>query len=199
MKRLEETTTVHYEIKKSKFIGFLIPIKTEEEAKIAIQQIKDDHPKATHHCVAYQIKSDNIIRFDDDGEPQHTAGKPMLSVLLAQDLNQVLAVVVRYYGGIKLGPGGLIKAYTLGVTSAIASATFITLVEVFDLSFDCPFEYAAQVESYAHHIEATVDTNYNQQDSHFLLTLKSLDGVIEVLNSLSKGTITNINHSSRFE
>lgn len=198
MKRLENTVEIHYEIKKSKFIGFLVPITSEEDAKEALQRIKKDHPKATYHCVAYQLKAENIFRFDDDGEPQHTAGKPMLSVLQKQDIDQVLAVVVRYYGGIKLGPGGLIKAYTQGVTLAIEQSSFADLIEVFDLSFDTPFEYAPQIESYAHHIQATVLTTYHQDHAHFLLTLYNLEGVVETLNALSKGTIYNISQSSRF-
>lgn len=198
MKRLKETVIHHFEIKKSKFIGFLIPIANEEEAKSEIEQIKRENPKATHHCFAYRITSEQIDRFDDDGEPQHTAGKPMLSVLMAQNLDCVLAVVVRYYGGIKLGPGGLIKAYTQGVTSTIANATFIALNEVIDLSFDCPFEYAPQVEAYSYHLGAEVTSTYKESSVHFFITLNSLDSVVESLNSLTKGTITNVKHQSRY-
>ena len=198
MKRLKEITTVYYEVKKSKFIGYLVPIENEEQAKLMIQKIKEEHPKATHHCVAYRIKSANVVRFDDDGEPQHTAGKPMLSVILAQDLDHALSVVVRYYGGVQLGRGGLVKAYTFGVASAISEATLITLQEIFDLSFDCPFDYAPQIEAYAHHLQAKVNTNYNHQSVHFKISLQSLNGVVESLNTLSKGTLTNIQKQSYF-
>ena len=99
-------------IKKSKFIGYAIPISNEEEAKLELDKIKQKHPTASHLCYAYKIGIHTILtRVNDDGEPNNSAGKPILGQILAFDLNNILVVVVRYYGGTKLGVGGLISAY----------------------------------------------------------------------------------------
>lgn len=107
-------------IKKSSFICHLRRIESEDEAKEYIQQIKKEHWKANHNCVAY-VLGDNqeIQRSSDDGEPSGTAGVPMLEVLKVKELRNVLAVVTRYFGGTKLGAGGLIRAYSSSVAEAI--------------------------------------------------------------------------------
>lgn len=107
-------------IKKSSFICHLRRIDTEDEAKEYIQQIKKEHWKANHNCMAY-VLGDNqeIQRSSDDGEPSGTAGVPMLEVLKVKELRNVLAVVTRYFGGTKLGAGGLIRAYSSSVSEAI--------------------------------------------------------------------------------
>lgn len=107
-------------IKKSSFICHLRRINNEDEAKEHIQQIKKEHWKANHNCVSY-VLGDNqeIQRSSDDGEPSGTAGVPMLEVLKVKELRNVLAVVTRYFGGTKLGAGGLIRAYSSSVSEAI--------------------------------------------------------------------------------
>lgn len=108
------------EIKKSQFICSLKRVKTEEEAKAFIQAVKKEHWKANHNCNAYVLGAhQEIQRTSDDGEPSGTAGVPMLEVLKKNDLINVAAVVTRYFGGIKLGAGGLIRAYSSAVAHAI--------------------------------------------------------------------------------
>lgn len=108
------------EIKKSQFICSLKRVKTEEEAKAFIQVVKKEHWKANHNCSAYVLGAhQEIQRTSDDGEPSGTAGVPMLEVLKKNDLINVAAVVTRYFGGIKLGAGGLIRAYSGAVAHAI--------------------------------------------------------------------------------
>ena len=108
------------EIKKSRFICFLKRIETEEEAKAFIQQIKKEHWKANHNCSAFVLGDHHEIqRSSDDGEPSGTAGVPMLEVMKKNDLINVCAVVTRYFGGTKLGAGGLIRAYSGSVAQAI--------------------------------------------------------------------------------
>ncbi len=107
-------------IKKSRFICTLRRINSEEEAKEFIQEIKKEHWKATHNCVAYVLgENQHIQRSNDDGEPSGTAGVPMLEVLKVKDLYNVCAVVTRYFGGIELGAGGLIRAYSNAVSETI--------------------------------------------------------------------------------
>lgn len=100
------------EIKKSKFIGYLFEIKNVEEIKEKIDALKREHKKATHICYAYRLNSPFAEKAVDDGEPSGTAGKPILNVLQKQNIYNSLLVVVRYFGGIKLGAGGLLRAYS---------------------------------------------------------------------------------------
>ena len=107
--------------KKSRFIGRLWPVETEEEALAHIQDMKKQHYDATHNCWAYIIR-DGAVRFSDDGEPGGTAGMPMLQVLQREGLYNVVCVVTRYFGGILLGAGGLVRAYTRGAKIAVDAA-----------------------------------------------------------------------------
>ena len=107
--------------KKSRFIGRIWPVETEEEALTRIQEMKKAHYDATHNCWAYIIK-DGATRFSDDGEPGGTAGMPMVQVLQREGLNNVVCVVTRYFGGILLGAGGLVRAYTKGAKIAVDAA-----------------------------------------------------------------------------
>ena len=107
--------------KKSHFIGRVWPVETEEEALAKIQEMKKQHYDATHNCWAYIIK-DGAVRFSDDGEPGGTAGMPMLQVLQREGLYNIVCVVTRYFGGILLGAGGLVRAYTKGAKIAVDAA-----------------------------------------------------------------------------
>ena len=107
--------------KKSHFIGRLWPVETEEAALEKIQEMKKQHYDATHNCWAYIIK-DGAVRFSDDGEPGGTAGMPMLQVLQREGLYNCVCVVTRYFGGILLGAGGLVRAYTKGAKIAVDAA-----------------------------------------------------------------------------
>ncbi len=107
--------------KKSRFIGRVWPVETEEEALEKIQEMKKKHYDATHNCWAYIIK-DGAVRFSDDGEPGGTAGMPMLLVLQREGLHNIVCVVTRYFGGILLGAGGLVRAYTKGAKIAVDAA-----------------------------------------------------------------------------
>ncbi len=107
--------------KKSRFIGRVWPVDSEEEALEKIQTMKKQHYDATHNCWAYIIK-DGAVRFSDDGEPGGTAGMPMLQVLQKEGMHNIVCVVTRYFGGILLGAGGLVRAYTKGAKIAVDAA-----------------------------------------------------------------------------
>lgn len=98
--------------KRSEFIGYLSPVATSQEAVDFIQSVKAEHRKAKHHVYAYLLREDHTTRYSDDGEPQGTAGMPVLDVLRKKQLTDVCCVVVRYFGGILLGGGGLVRAYS---------------------------------------------------------------------------------------
>lgn len=107
--------------KKSRFIGYIFKINSEDEAIEHIQQLKKEHHKARHHCYAYTLNK-TIVRSSDDGEPSGTAGVPILETIQKLKLDNVLVVVVRYFGGIKLGAGGLIRAYSNTTSQTIKEA-----------------------------------------------------------------------------
>jgi len=129
----------------SKFIGYLYPIRNEEEVKQILLVLKKQHYDATHHCFAYRLGSKGeAFRANDDGEPSGTAGKPILNQLLSAQITNVLAVVVRYFGGTKLGVPGLINAYKEATKEAIEAATIIE--ETVNERMEVKFEYAAMNE-----------------------------------------------------
>lgn len=123
---LQQDGKAEIEIKKSRFICTLKRVETENQAREFIQSVKKEHHKATHNCSAFVIgEKSEIKRSSDDGEPSGTAGIPMLKVLVKKELINVAAVVTRYFGGIKLGSGGLIRAYSHAVSHAIAEIGII--------------------------------------------------------------------------
>lgn len=108
--------------KKSEFIGYLCPVQTEEQAVSFIEEIRAMHRKATHNCYAYILRENNAARHSDDGEPGGTAGVPIYEVLRKEGLTDVCCVVTRYFGGVLLGAGGLVRAYTKGAKDAVDAA-----------------------------------------------------------------------------
>ncbi len=126
--------------KKSRFIGRVWPVETEEEALECIQAMKKQHYDATHNCWAYVIK-DGPMRFSDDGEPGGTAGNPMMQVLQKENIYNVCCVVTRYFGGVLLGAGGLVRAYTKGAKIAIDAAGK-SMKRVWSVLYiPCPYTY----------------------------------------------------------
>ena len=125
--------------KGSKFIGFAFPVNDERELKESLEKIKEEHPKATHHCYAFRlgIKGENY-RANDDGEPNGSAGLPIYNQILAHDLTNILIIVVRYYGGTKLGVSGLVKAYKESAKLTLEEAEIITkeLEEEIEINFN---------------------------------------------------------------
>ncbi|MDE6385270.1 MAG: YigZ family protein [Eubacterium sp.] len=113
--------------KKSKFIGYVKPVKTQEEATEFINKIKSKHWDATHNVYAYVLQENNIQRYSDDGEPSGTAGVPVLDVILKSNLVDVCVVVTRYFGGTLLGAGGLVRAYSHGSKIAVEAGNIITM------------------------------------------------------------------------
>lgn len=124
--------------KKSEFIGYLAPVSTEEEAVSFINEIRAMHRKATHNCYAYILRENSIARHSDDGEPGGTAGVPIYEVLRKEGLTDVVCVVTRYFGGVLLGAGGLVRAYTRGAKDAVDSAVIkvMAMAENVKISLD---------------------------------------------------------------
>lgn len=128
-----------YKEKGSKFLAYAYPLTRLEEFDLLMEEVKSIHPKARHHCYAYRIGIDgSLFRANDDGEPSGTAGKPILGQMLSHDISDCLVVVVRYFGGTKLGASGLINAYKSATHEALLSANTKqkTLNDRFKLTFD---------------------------------------------------------------
>lgn len=135
-------------IKKSRFIGHVKPVETEAEAIQFIEEIKKKHWNATHNCSAYMIgERDEIQKQSDDGEPSGTAGKPILEVIKNQGLKNVAIVVTRYFGGIMLGAGGLIRAYTDGAVAALEAGEVITRVLHQEVFVELDYTWLGKVEN----------------------------------------------------
>ena len=162
---IKENTIYEIEIKKSKFICFLKRVEAEEEALEFIEEIKKEHWKATHNCSAYTIGlNDEIQRAHDDGEPSGTAGVPMLEILLKRELKNVAAVVTRYFGGIKLGAGGLIRAYGGAVKEAVDHVGIVErqLQQLMDLTVS--YSQSGTVEHSLREAEYTIqDITYAEE------------------------------------
>lgn len=176
------------EIKKSRFITYLFPIKTEEEFNDHLAVIRKEHYKANHLCQAFILGENSMIqRMSDDGEPSGTAGVPMLEVFKQQELTFLMAVVVRYFGGIKLGSGGLIRAYSQAVSEALKHATIVQNINQTMVSLTLSY---AQVDPFQYYLNQTtdpatlIDTQYTDQVT-FTLAVNS-DQVAEVEKHLTE-------------
>lgn len=138
-------------IKKSRFIGYAKPVETEEEAVAFIDEIKRLHRSATHNCSAYVVgERDQHQKASDDGEPSGTAGKPILEVIKHKGLKNVAVVVTRYFGGIMLGAGGLVRAYTDGAVAGIEAAGEIVKVLHREVFVDVDYTWYGKLENELH-------------------------------------------------
>ena len=138
MKSINKIITNEIIINKSRFICEIVPLNNINDIDYILNNIKNKYKGATHYCHAYKI--DNIKRFNDDGEPGGTAGIPILNVLDNNDLNNVMCIVIRYFGGIKLGAGGLVRAYTKAVASLLENTTLEELDKGFEIEISFPYD-----------------------------------------------------------
>lgn len=151
-------------IEKSTFIGYAKPIKSEDEAVEFVNEIKKKHKDATHNVWAYTVGENmNIQRYSDDGEPQGTAGIPTLEVIKKEDLRDIVVVVTRYFGGIKLGAGGLVRAYTKGAKIGIEAGIIIEKVKYTDVKIKIEYNQLGKIQNEIMSLGFTVkDTIYGE-------------------------------------
>ena len=175
--------------KKSRFIGQIAPVATEEEALAFIGAVKAEHRMARHNVYAYVLRGGRI-RYTDDGEPAKTAGMPTLEAIQHAGLEDVAVVVTRYFGGVLLGTGGLVRAYTDATKAAIEAADVVTVSVCVDIILEVPYALYEPVCRLADACEAKL------QESDFaenvLLTFRMLDGTqapfLEKLTELTRGS-----------
>ena len=145
MKSIKNDVNNIYIINKSKFICYLYKVDNIDEIDNYLNEIKNKYKDATHHCFAYIL--DNIKRFSDDNEPGGTAGMPILNVLENNELNHILCIVVRYFGGIKLGAGGLVRAYTKSVTEALLNTEIKELINGYRLTIEFDYDDTKKIDN----------------------------------------------------
>lgn len=176
--------------KKSRFIGRVWKAESEAEALDRIQQMKKQHYDATHNCWAYIIK-DGPMRFSDDGEPGGTAGNPMMQVLQRENLYNVVCVVTRYFGGVLLGAGGLVRAYTKGAKIAIDAAGK-SMKRVWDVLYvPCPYPFYERVKLEVAAFEGVIrDTQFGAEvELEILMAEPKTQSFLARLTDMTAGTL----------
>jgi len=157
---------VQTEVKRSKFLAYISPTSSVKEAKAFIQQIKQKHPDASHNCSAFvagRPENSVDIGYSDDGEPSGCAGRPMLNVLQGSDIGEITVVVTRYFGGTKLGTGGMARAYGGAVSAVLAQASTIEKSVSCVLMFTCDYQWTTAIEMLVKQFDVDiVDVNYSE-------------------------------------
>lgn len=182
-------------IKNSKFIALIYYIKSETEALNIIESIKTEYKNATHYCYAYTVRE--IKRFNDDGEPSGTAGAPILNTLEKKDLDNVLCVVVRYFGGIKLGAGGLIRAYGKSVREALDTANLVNILECHYVTIEFEYDDLKDID-FIINKNPIVKKEFGENITYIVMINKDNIDTIEKLK-LSKANIVDIKKDYYFE
>lgn len=181
-------------VNRSKFICFLSPCKSNEAAKAFVKEVQQLHPQAGHHCYAFVSSyptNSQSYGFSDDGEPSGTAGRPMLQVLQGSDIGEICAVVVRYFGGIKLGTGGLQRAYGNSVRQALVLLETKTKIPMVHKTLACQY---TQVNDILHLITAiggeVIEQNYHENvELTLAIPEEKLQQTVEQLKTLSSGQL----------
>lgn len=165
MKVIKENISNELIIKNSKFITLLIKINEDASINDLLQKIRINYPSATHYCYAYITKDSK--KSSDDGEPGGTAGLPMLNVLIKNDLTNILAVTIRYFGGIKLGAGGLVRAYTKSLTKALENTKLITLEEGYQVKITINYDMQKELD-YLLKNKEIIEKDFKEQITYLL-------------------------------
>ena len=160
-----------YEDRKSKFIGEIFPVETPEAAIEAIQSVKAKYRDARHHCYAYIIREGNYMRYSDDGEPQGTAGMPILDVLRRENITNVCCVVTRHFGGVLLGTGGLVRAYTKSAQLGLEAAGINQMSRYSVLLITCPYSLLGVVQNILPEHDCVVEETDYAADVTLTVTL----------------------------
>ena len=172
-------------IKKSRFITYLHRCEQEADAKEYMRQIRKEHPKASHHCYAMILgNNDEIQRSNDDGEPSGTAGMPMLEVLHQNQIQDILAITVRYFGGIKLGTGGLVRAYSSSVAQALKEAIITQRVRMQKCRLRFSYDMIGKMDHFFRKEQIEIiDKDYGEQITYTFLCDSIPEEAISELSS----------------
>ena len=165
-----------YKDKASKFIGFVYPVKNDIEIKEKLAYLRNLHPKATHHCYAYRLGLDkNNYRANDDGEPNGTAGKPILGQIDSYEITNCLIVIIRYFGGTKLGVSGLMEAYKESAKQTIEATKIIEQKILNYYEVKCSYEKINSIYKIIHQLKATILHQDLDNLATFIITIDDND------------------------
>jgi thymidylate synthase len=190
LKTVLKETIIEFEEKKSKFIGYIKPVSSVNEAEKFIKSVRELHPDATHNVPLYRVMENGqeYFKYNDDGEPTNTAGKPMAEILNILDIYNVAIVATRYFGGIKLGAGGLIRNYAKTAKLAVNEAEIIEYTEksVFILDYD--YENTSEVEMFlnANEQKYGIEIQEKNYSDRVTLKIKANSSIEEKLNGINK-------------
>lgn len=199
-KTVKEFNSDEYIVKRSRFIGYAKPVTTVEEANAFIGEIKSKHWDATHNVYAYILREGGVKRYSDDGEPQGTAGVPVLDVLEKENLVDVCVVVTRYFGGILLGGGGLVRAYSHSAKIGVDSAKIITMAHCLDLAVECDYTFYGKLNSFLQNEETVIlDTQFTDNVKVvFRIKSENKDNIDAKITDLSNGKVNSAVISENF-
>lgn len=191
---LDKALSFSEEIKKSRFITYLAPVDSKQAALDYLHSIKKMHKEARHHCWAYAAgspKNGVLMGCSDDGEPKGTAGKPMMALLQGSNVGEIMAVVVRYSGGIKLGTGGLVRAYSNGIQQLLPQIETREKRFYQQYQLSCDYAQLAQLESLlTESVGRIVDVDYQQQvEATIEVDLQQVAWFLKKLQSLTQGRV----------
>lgn len=180
-KTVEKEASDFFIEKKSKFIGYAKPVKTQEEAVEFISGIKSKHWDATHNVYAYILRENNIQRYSDDGEPSGTAGVPVLDVMLKESLVDVCVVATRYFGGTLLGAGGLVRAYSHTSKIALEAAGIITMAQCSVMSAEVDYSFYDRLNILLSDFSAVIlDTSFSDK---VCVEFSVKENIVDLLNA----------------
>lgn len=163
-KTVLENASDEFVEKRSRFIGYCKPVKTEQEAIDFINEKRSEHWNATHNVYAYSLRDGNIKRYSDDGEPSGTAGMPVLDVIVKNEIFDVVVVVTRYFGGVLLGTGGLVRAYSHGSKIAVEAAKPVIMQNCLVCEARCAYNQYGKVSSLIIGVGAAIDDTVYESD-----------------------------------
>ncbi|MFZ2553681.1 YigZ family protein [Psychrobacter urativorans] len=175
---LQSAVTARLEIKKSEFITYAYPVTSREQAMFHVEQLREQYADARHHCWAYIIGDpDNTTSagFDDDGEPSGTAGRPILNVLQHKSIGNIIVIVVRYFGGIKLGAGGLTRAYAGSAQAAVDAMQLCPYVPMTQLQILAQFATEGQCRYIVESLNGTIDSVDYSKEVRLSATIAEAD------------------------
>ena len=176
MLTLKNPVRIEFEEKKSKFIGWAAPVQNREDAEKFIRKIKNDHRDATHNCSAYKVfeNGQEYFKLDDDGEPSGTAGKPMGEIITLMGVDNCVVVATRYFGGIKLGAGGLVRNYAKTAKLAIQESEIVEFTEKEKCMIDFDYEKNSEVDLIIISSSGVIlDKNYGERVTYSIEIPKS--------------------------
>lgn len=178
--------------KRSRFIGHVWRVETEEEARSLIAEMKSKHHDARHNCWCYLLHEGNVVRYSDDGEPQGTAGQPMLEMFRREGVENVCCVVTRYFGGILLGAGGLLRAYTRSAKDALDAAGISVVRRLVILGLNCPYHLFERTKLEVESLHGVVDEVTFAADVclHLLLPEELVERFTEKVTEFTAGGVS---------